>query len=110
MKVPVLRKLDGGYLSESVSICEYIDAEFGPTPVVGLNASARADTSMWVRRVEQKVADHMANAFRCGIAASTHNHALAAPANYLATPANHTLAAPTVMLPRCTGQCSRYTC
>eukprot|EP00729_Bicosta_minor_P003428 gene3428-25565_t len=65
-EVPVLQKLDGKFLSESISICEYIDAEFGPTTVVGLNASDRADTSMWVRRVEQKVVDHMGNAFRYG--------------------------------------------
>ena len=116
MKVPVLRKLDGGYLSESVSICEYIDAEFGPTPVVGLNASARADTSMWVRRVEQKVADHMANAFRCGIAASTHNHALAAPTTMLSLHqpiiSLHLLTMLSLHPPpcsRCTSQLSRYT-
>ena len=39
---------DGFYLSESVSIVEYLDAQFGPTPLVGTTPAARATTSMWV--------------------------------------------------------------
>ena len=54
-EVPSMEKVDGTFMAESASICEYLDAEFGPTPVVGTTASEKGATSMWVRRVEQKV-------------------------------------------------------
>mmetsp|Transcript_122394 Transcript_122394/g.347041 ORF Transcript_122394/g.347041 Transcript_122394/m.347041 type:complete len:226 (-) Transcript_122394:160-837(-) len=65
-ELPSLERADGTFMSESVSICEYLDAEYGPTPLVGMTASERGDTSMWTRRVEQKVTDKMGDAFRSG--------------------------------------------
>jgi glutathione S-transferase len=63
-EIPVLERSDGTFLSESISICEYLDATCGPTGVVGRTADERADVSMWVRRVEQKVTDKQGDAFR----------------------------------------------
>ena len=57
---------NGQHIAESQSICEYLDAEFGPTPLVGQTATELAETSMWCRRVEQKVCLRMADAFQNG--------------------------------------------
>lgn len=51
-QLPVLELDDGTTLSESVSICRYLD-ELHPTPpLFGSNAIERASVDMWIRRVE----------------------------------------------------------
>ena len=51
-QVPVLELDDGRMLSESVSICRYLE-ELHPTPVLfGCDAWERAQVDMWTRRVE----------------------------------------------------------
>jgi glutathione S-transferase len=51
-QVPVLELDDGSTLSESVSICRYLE-ELHPEPVLfGRNAIERARVDMWIRRVE----------------------------------------------------------
>jgi glutathione S-transferase len=51
-QVPVLELDDGSTLSESVSICRYLE-ELHPEPVLfGRNAFERARVDMWIRRVE----------------------------------------------------------
>jgi glutathione S-transferase len=51
-QLPVLELDDGTHLSESVSICRYLE-ELHPTPALfGSNALERAQVDMWIRRVE----------------------------------------------------------
>lgn len=51
-QLPTLELDDGGYISESVSICRYLD-EVLPGPVLfGATARNRAEIDMWVRRIE----------------------------------------------------------
>jgi glutathione S-transferase len=51
-QLPVLELDDGTHLSESVSICRYLE-ELHPTPALfGSSALERAQIDMWIRRVE----------------------------------------------------------
>ncbi len=51
-QLPVLSLDDGSHLSESVSICRYLE-ELHPTPMLfGADAMQRAHVDMWIRRVE----------------------------------------------------------
>ncbi|ODT86732.1 glutathione S-transferase family protein [Phenylobacterium sp. SCN 70-31] len=51
-QLPVLELDDGGHLSESVSICRYLD-DVSPGPsLFGETALERARIDMWIRRIE----------------------------------------------------------
>jgi glutathione S-transferase len=63
-QMPSLELDDGSYLAETSVICEYIE-EQNPSPVlIGSNAEERANTRMWLRRIEQGITEHMYNGFR----------------------------------------------
>ncbi len=63
-QTPALELNDGTVLAETVTICEYLE-ETQPLPVlVGSNAVERAQTRMWIRRVELNITEHMYNGFR----------------------------------------------
>ena len=50
--MPAVELEDGKMISETIAICELIE-ETKPAPaLIGANASARAETRMWVRRAE----------------------------------------------------------
>jgi glutathione S-transferase len=51
-QVPVLELDDGTTLSESVSICRYLDELHPAPPLFGETALERAQIDMWIRRVE----------------------------------------------------------
>jgi glutathione S-transferase len=51
-------------IAETSVICEYIE-EQNPSPVlIGSTPEERANTRMWLRRVEQGITEHMYNGFR----------------------------------------------
>lgn len=63
-QIPALELDDGFVLGETVAICEYLE-ELHPTPaLIGTNARERAETRMWVRRVELDATEYMYNGFR----------------------------------------------
>ncbi|KQZ65028.1 glutathione S-transferase [Sphingopyxis sp. Root1497] len=63
-QTPVLELDEGSFLSEITAICEYIE-ERHPTPaLIGETPEARAQTRMWTRRIDNRVAEHLANGFR----------------------------------------------
>jgi glutathione S-transferase len=63
-QTPALELDDGTTLTEITAICEYIE-ELHPEPVlIGATAEERARTRMWVRRVDLKVCEPLANGFR----------------------------------------------
>ena len=64
-QMPAL-ELDGGFvLAEITAICEYLD-EVGPagTSLIGATAQERAETRMWVRRLDLNILEPLANGFR----------------------------------------------
>ncbi len=65
-EMPALELDDGRVLAETVAICEYLE-EFQPEPaLVGIDPESRANTRMWLRRIEYRVTNPMADGFRFG--------------------------------------------
>jgi glutathione S-transferase len=63
-QLPALELDDGRVISETVAICEYLE-EISPRPaLIGADAAERAETRMWVRRVEWKIIQPLADGFR----------------------------------------------
>src|SRR5262245_29217139 len=63
-QLPALELDDGTVIDETIAICEYLE-ELHPEPaLIGRNALERANTRMWVRRVELNITEHMLNGFR----------------------------------------------
>lgn len=62
--LPALLLDDGVVLSEITAVCEYLD-ELKPTPpLIGTTAEERAETRMWVRRIDLYYVENLANGFR----------------------------------------------
>lgn len=51
-QVPFLELDDGRVIAETVSICRYLDELHPEPPLIGTTAFERAETDMWIRRVE----------------------------------------------------------
>ncbi len=61
---PALELDDGSYLTEIIAICEYLD-EVSPGPsLIGATPEQRAETRMWVRRIDLNIVEPMAAGFR----------------------------------------------
>lgn len=66
-QLPSLELDDGRVLAETVAICEYLE-ELNPKPaLVGSTPEERAETRMWLRRLELGITEHLYNAFRFGV-------------------------------------------
>jgi glutathione S-transferase len=63
-QVPVLELDDGTTLSESVSICRYLDALHPDPPMFGTSAIDSARVDMWIRRSEFRVMTPVGNFWR----------------------------------------------
>ena len=61
---PALELDDGTFLSEITAIAEYLE-ELQPSPaLIGTTATERAETRMWVRRIDIAVLEPLLNGFR----------------------------------------------
>jgi glutathione S-transferase len=61
---PALELDDGRCISEITVIAEYLE-DLHPTPaIIGTTAEERAETRMWVRRIDHGYCEPMANGFR----------------------------------------------
>ena len=62
---PALALDNGLVLAEITAICEYLD-EIGPSgkTLIGSTPEERAETRMWVRRIDLNILEPMANGFR----------------------------------------------
>lgn len=65
-QIPVLDTGKDGRISEITAICEYIE-EIHPQPaLIGTTAAERAETRMWVRRLDLSILEPMGSGFRYG--------------------------------------------
>jgi glutathione S-transferase len=63
-QLPCLELDDGRVISETIAICEYIE-EVKPRPaLIGSDPAERAETRMWIRRIEWKITQPLADGFR----------------------------------------------
>ena len=63
-QTPVLEISDNTHLTEITAICEYLDEIYPAPPLIGSNAEQRAETRMWVRRIDLSIAEPMGNGYR----------------------------------------------
>lgn len=63
-QLPCLELDDGRYLAEITAICEYLDEKFPGPSLIGKTAEERAETRMWVRRIDLNIVEPMAAGFR----------------------------------------------
>jgi glutathione S-transferase len=61
---PALQLDDGTWLAEITVICEYFDDKSGHSDLIGTTAEARAETRMWMRRLDLQIIEPLANGFR----------------------------------------------
>jgi glutathione S-transferase len=63
-QMPALELDDGSILAEITAICEYLDEVTPGTSLIGATPQERAETRMWVRRIDLNIVEPMANGFR----------------------------------------------
>jgi glutathione S-transferase len=63
-QLPCLELDDGSFLSEITAICEYIEEKHPKPALIGATPEERANTRMWVRRIDLNIVEPMANGFR----------------------------------------------
>jgi glutathione S-transferase len=61
---PALETDDGTIITEITAICEYLDEKFDGPSLIGDTAEERAETRMWVRRIDLNIYEPTLNAFR----------------------------------------------
>ncbi|OHB30324.1 MAG: glutathione S-transferase [Phenylobacterium sp. RIFCSPHIGHO2_01_FULL_69_31] len=70
-QLPTLELDDGMFLSESVSICRYLDETLPGPSLFGSTARERAEVDMWIRRIEFQLMNPIGQIWR-------HTHPLTA--------------------------------
>lgn len=55
---------NGDVVSDITCICEYLDDLQGGSSLIGMTPEERAETRMWVRRIDLGIAENLANGFR----------------------------------------------
>ena len=63
-QMPTLELDDGSFLAEITAICEYLDEMNGHTSLICKTAEERAETKMWVRRIDLQIIEPLTNGFR----------------------------------------------
>ena len=63
-QTPCLEFDDGAVLTEITAICEYLDETTPGLSLIGANARERAETRMWVRRIDLNIVEPLGNGFR----------------------------------------------
>jgi len=63
-QLPTLELEDGTALAEITVICEFLEETHPNPPLIGSNPKERAETRMWVRRIDLNICEPMANGFR----------------------------------------------
>lgn len=63
-QLPALQMDSGEIISEITAICEYLDEVKGSSSLIGTSPEQRAETRMWVRRIDHGILENLTNAFR----------------------------------------------
>ena len=63
-QLPALQLDNGDIVTEITAICEYLDEQGESSSLIGTTAEERAETRMWVRRIDLGIAENVANGFR----------------------------------------------
>jgi glutathione S-transferase len=63
-QTPALELDNGTVIAEITAICEYLDEKFPGPSLIGKTAEERAETRMWMRRIDLAILEPMANGFR----------------------------------------------
>ena len=63
-QMPALELDDGAVLAEITAICEYLEELHPQPPLIGSTPEERAETRMWVRRIDLNIVEPLANGFR----------------------------------------------
>jgi len=63
-QIPTLELEDGRFISEITAICEYLDETTPGESLIGSTPEERAETRMWVRRIDLNIIENLANGFR----------------------------------------------
>lgn len=64
-QMPALELDDGTVITEITAICEYLDETApGGTSLIGANATERAQTRMWTRRIDLNILEPLTQGFR----------------------------------------------
>jgi len=64
LQTPALETDDGAVICEVTAICEYLDELHPSPPLVGATPAERAETRMWVRRIDLNILEGRSRAFR----------------------------------------------
>ncbi|GAF90074.1 unnamed protein product, partial [marine sediment metagenome] len=62
-QLPTLELDNGSFLAEVTAIVEYLDEKTGGT-LIGSSAEERAETRMWVRRIDLNICENLGSGFR----------------------------------------------
>ena len=65
-QLPCLELNSGYFLAETIAICEYLEERQAEPVLIGTTPEQRAETRMWVRRMEWKIIQPMLDGFRFG--------------------------------------------
>ena len=63
-QLPCVELADGRFISETIAICELIEEKQAKPALIGTTPEDRAETRMWVRRLEWKIIQPLADGFR----------------------------------------------
>ncbi|MET0182969.1 MAG: glutathione S-transferase family protein [Caulobacterales bacterium] len=65
-QIPTLELDDGTFISESNSICRYLEAQFPDKPLFGCTPKEIGLIDMWIRRIELRIYDQTLHYWRYG--------------------------------------------
>ena len=63
-QLPCVELPDGRFIAETIAICEMIEEKQPKPALIGTTPEDRAETRMWVRRIEWKITQPLADGFR----------------------------------------------
>ncbi len=63
-QLPALELDNGQRIAEITTICEYLEEKHPSPALIGATPEERAETRMWVRRIDLNICEPMANGFR----------------------------------------------
>jgi glutathione S-transferase len=63
-QLPCLELDDGTHLAEITAICEYLDEKYPGPSLLGKSPEERAETRMWVRRIDLNILEPLTSGFR----------------------------------------------